>query len=274
MSKTILITGCSSGIGYDAAHGLREHGWRVFASCRKHDDCERLKSEGFDSPLVDYQNPASIDKGLAETLEATSGKLAAVFNNGAFASPGLVEDLPTDALRAIFEANFFGWHELTRKVIPIMRKQGYGRIVQCSSILGFITLPWRGAYNSTKFALEGLSDTLRIEMRGTGIKVILIEPGPITSKIRRNSIPHLERWIDHESSARSGEYQNLIYRLHKESVPDKFELPASAVTKKLIPALESPRPRPRYYVTTPTYTFGILKRMLPTRILDWLLGKV
>ena len=274
MKKTILITGCSSGIGYDAAYGLRERGWRVFASCRKQDDCERLKSEGFDSPLLDYQNLASIDRGLAETLEATDGTLDAVFNNGAFASPGLVEDLPTDALRAIFEANFFGWHELTRKVIPIMRKQCHGRIVQCSSILGFITLPWRGAYNSTKFALEGLSDTLRIEMRGTGIKVILIEPGPITSKIRQNSIPHFERWIDHETSSRSSEYQNLIYRLHKDTEPDKFELPASAVTKKLIHALESPKPRPRYYVTTPTYMFGILKRMLPTRILDWLLSKV
>ena len=273
-AKTILITGCSSGIGYDAAHGLRAHGWRVFAACRKADDCDRLKAEGFDSPQIDYQDPDSIQTGLAEVLEATGGTLDALFNNGAFANPGAVEDLPTDALRALFEANFFGWHELTRAVIPVMRAQGAGRIVQCSSVLGFVTLPWRGAYNSAKFALEGLSDTLRIEMRGTGIEVILIEPGPVTSKIRENAIPHFERWIDWEASPRAEQYRHqLLKRLYESSGPDTFELPASAVTKKLIHAVDSNRPRARYYVTTPTYLMGMARRILPTRALDWLLSK-
>jgi NAD(P)-dependent dehydrogenase (short-subunit alcohol dehydrogenase family) len=273
-AKTILITGCSSGIGYDAAHGLRDRGWRVFASCRKAQDCDRLQAEGFDSPRIDYQDRDSIRTGLAEVLETTGGTLDALFNNGAFANPGAVEDLPTDALRAIFEANFFGWHELTRAVIPVMRAQGAGRIVQCSSVLGFVTMPWRGAYNSTKFALEGLSDTLRIEMRGTGVEVILIEPGPVTSKIRENAIPHFERWIDWEASPRARQYRDqLLKRLYESSGPDTFELPASAVTKKLIHAVEANRPRPRYYVTTPTYLMGAARRVLPTRALDWLLSK-
>ncbi len=273
-AKSILITGCSSGIGHAAAHGLRAHGWRVFASCRKPEDCARLQSEGFDSPLIDYADSVSIAAGLAEVLEATGGRLDALFNNGAFACPGLVEDLPTDALRTIFETNFFGWHDLTRRVIPVMRAQGHGRIVQCSSVLGFVTLPWRGAYNSTKFALEGLNDTLRIEMTGTGIHVALIEPGPVTSKIRQNAIPHFERWIDWEKSPRAEDYRaGLQKRLYEDRGPDMFELPALAVTKKLIHAVEARRPRARYYVTTPTHLMGALKRLLPTRALDWVLAR-
>ncbi len=272
--KSILITGCSSGIGYAAAHGLRDAGWRVFAACRKSEDCARLISAGFESPRIDYADTATIAAGVAEVLEATGGQLHALFNNGAFGTPGAVEDLPTDALRAIFEANFFGWHDLTRRVIPVMRAQGHGRIVQCSSVLGFVTMPWRAAYNSTKFALEGLTDTMRIEMRDTPIHIILIEPGPVTSRIRANSIPHFERWIDWESSPRAEQYRvRLRKRLYEDSGPDRFELPAEAVVKKLRHALESPRPRPRYFVTTPTYVMATLRRLLPTRALDWVLSK-
>ncbi|MEM5522139.1 SDR family oxidoreductase [Sulfitobacter sp. AS59] len=272
--KSILITGCSSGIGYAAAHGLRARGWRVFASCRQQADCDRLTAEGFDSPLLDYTDTASIHAALEHVLGATGGTLDALYNNGAHATPGAVEDLPTDALRDIFESNFFGWHELTRAVLPIMRTQGHGRIVQCSSVLGLVTMPWRGAYNATKFALEGLTDTLRIEMRDTPIHVILIEPGPVTSKIRANSIPYFERWIDWEASPRRDQYESkLRKRLYASSGPDTFELPPEAVVKKLVHALEAPKPRPRYYVTTPTYISGFLRRILPTRALDWVLAR-
>ncbi|NSX55629.1 SDR family oxidoreductase [Parasulfitobacter algicola] len=274
MTKSILITGCSSGIGYDAAHGLKAHGWRVFASCRKQVDCDRLREEGLETVLIDYADEKTIKPALERVLNATGGRLEALFNNGAYACPGAVEDLPRDALRAIFEANVFGWHDLTRAVIPVMRKQGEGRIVNCSSVLGFVAAPWRGAYNSTKFALEGLTDTLRVEMRDTPIHISLIEPGPITTKFRINAIGHFEKWIDWENSARADQYRNkLIKRLYKENTPDKFELPPSAVTKKLIYALEAPRPRARYYVTTPTYAMGIARRILPTSGLDWLLSK-
>lgn len=272
--RTILITGCSSGIGYAAAHALRERGWRVFASCRQSRDCERLAAEGFDAPQLDYTDASSIAAAVDHVLEQTGGTLDALYNNGAHATPGAVEDLPTDALREIFESNFFGWHELTRKIIPVMRAQGHGRIIQCSSVLGLVTMPWRGAYNSTKFALEGLTDTLRIELRDTPIHVTLIEPGPITSNIRANSIPHFERWIDWKSSARKAQYESaLLDRLYTARGPDRFELPPQAVVDKLVHALEADRPRPRYYVTTPTRISGILKRILPTRALDWVLSR-
>lgn len=274
MQKSILITGCSSGIGYDAAHGMRTAGWRVFAACRKQEDCARLQSEGFDSPLIDYADTASIQSGLADVLAATGGTLDALFNNGAYALPGAVEDLPREGLRDIFECNLFGVHDLTRAVIPVMRAQGHGRIINCSSVLGLVTMKWRGAYSATKFAMEGLSDTLRLEMRGTGIEIILIEPGPITSDIRRNSIPHFERWIDWKNSARRGEYETgLLDRLYQDRGPDTFELPADTVTRKLLHACEAPRPKPRYYVTTPTYIMGALRRILSTRALDWLVAK-
>ncbi|MGJ8622911.1 MAG: SDR family oxidoreductase [Yoonia sp.] len=271
--KSILITGASSGIGYDAAHGLRAAGWRVFASCRKPEDCKRLQSEGFESPLIDYTDADSIVNGLAETLEATGGTLDALYNNGAYACPGAVEDLPIGALREIFETNLFGWHELTRLVIPVMRAQGHGRIVNCSSVLGFVGFKFRGAYVATKYALEGLTDVLRLELADTGIKVCLIEPGPITSQFRHNAVPHFERWIDWENSARRDAYRAELERLYTETGPARFELPASAVTKKLLHAVNAARPKPRYYVTQPTYLMGILKRILSTRALDAILLK-
>ncbi|MEO0937931.1 MAG: SDR family NAD(P)-dependent oxidoreductase [Pseudomonadota bacterium] len=274
MEKSVLITGTSSGIGYAAAHGLRARGWRVFASCRKAEDCARLAAEGFEAPRIDYQDAASIEAGVAEVLEATGGTLHALYNNGAFACPGAVEDLPTDALRSVFEANFFGWHSLTRAVIPVMRAQGHGRIVQCSSVLGFVTMPWRGAYNASKHALEGLTDTLRIEMRDTPIHIVTIQPGPITAKIRENSIAHFERWIDWKASPRKAQYEaRLRKRLYEARGPDMFELPPEAVVRKLVHALESPRPRPRYFVTTATYIMAALRRALPSRALDWVLAK-
>ena len=230
-----------------------------------------MRSEGFESPRIDYADAESIVNGLAETLEATGGTLNALFNNGAFACPGAVEDLPVGALREIFEANVFGYHELTRLVIPVMRAQGHGRIINNSSVLGLIAMRWRGAYVATKFALEGLTDVLRIEMSDTPIKVILIEPGPVTSDIRQNAIPHFEKWIDWNGSARRDQYDELRDRLYTDNGPDKFELPASAVTKKLLHAVETARPKPRYYVTTPTYLMGFLRRILPTRLLDALI---
>ena len=273
MAKSILITGCSSGIGLDAARGLRARGWRVFASCRQQADCDRLSAEGFDSPRLDYADEACITSALAQVLDSTGGTLDALYNNGAFACPGAVEDLPRGALREIFETNLFGIHDLTRLVIPVMRVQGHGRIVNCSSVLGLVGMKWRGAYVSTKFALEGLTDVLRIEMRGTGISVCLIEPGPITSRIRANAIPHFEKWIHTQNTSLGALFQTRRGRLYENGGPDRFELPADAVTKKLVHALESRRPRPRYYVTTPTYLMGILRRILPTSTLDWLIAK-
>ncbi|MFQ5566554.1 MAG: SDR family NAD(P)-dependent oxidoreductase [Paracoccaceae bacterium] len=268
--RTILITGCSSGIGHHLAHALKGRGWRVLASCRKEADCARLQSEGLESFRLDYEHAASIEAGFAEAMTRTGGRLDALFNNGAYALPGAVEDVPDAALRQIFEANFFGWHSLTRRAIPVMRAQGHGRIVMNSSVLGLTAVRIRGAYIATKYALEGYTDTLRLELDGTGIKVILLEPGPIRTRFRINAQAHYERWIDRENSPWARVYREVVEpRLYADgSARDPFELGCEATTAKLIHALESRRPRPRYYVTTATYIVGIMRRLLPTRMLD------
>lgn len=267
--RSILITGCSSGIGYASACILQERGWQVFATCRKEADCLRLEGEGLRSFRLDYEDPPSIEAGFAQALEEAKGRLDAVFNNGAYGIPGAVEDLPTEALRAIFEANFFGWHDLARRALPVMRAQGHGRLIQNSSVLGFVTLKWRGAYNATKHAVEGLSDTLRLELRGTPIHVILIEPGPIDTKIRINSYPQFQKWIDWRNSPNEAQYRAaVIPRLQAKSIKTPFELQPEAVVVKLIHALEARHPRPRYYVTTPTYFMGAARRLLSTRLMD------
>jgi NAD(P)-dependent dehydrogenase (short-subunit alcohol dehydrogenase family) len=272
--RSILITGCSSGIGLDAARTLHARGWRVFATCRQAADCDRLQGEGLESFQLDYADEASIAAAVDEVTSRTGGTLDALFNNGAFACPGAVEDLPRGALSEIFETNLFGYHDLTRRLIPVMRAQGHGRIINCSSVLGLVGMTWRGAYVATKFAMEGLTDVLRIEMNGTGIDVILIEPGPIATQIRENAVPHFEKWVDWENSARREQYVSLRGRLYDKKVKkDTFELGPEAVTAKLIRALEARRPKPRYYVTTPTYMMGFARRILPTRALDWLIAK-
>lgn len=271
--RTILITGCSSGIGLDAARRLAQHGWRVFAACRQPEDCARLQAEGLESPRIDYEDPASIEAGMAEVLDATGGRLDALFNNGAYAIPGPLEDVPAPALRAILEANVIGWHDLTRRAIPVMRAQGAGRIVNCSSVLGFTPAKWRGAYVASKFALEGMTDVLRLEMAGTGIHVVLIQPGPIDTPFRENAVRQFEKWIDWEGSPRADDYRaTLLDRLYKGA--EMRSWPASAVTEALIRALDAPRPRARYPVTTPTRAAAVMRRALGGRLLDRVLDRL
>jgi len=269
--RSILITGCSSGIGEAAAHALRERGWRVFATARGAADVTRMAEAGFEALRLDLADSESIVRAVNDVLERTGGRLDALFNNGAYGQPGAVEDLSRAVLREQFETNLFGTHELTCRVIPVMRAQGHGRIVHNSSILGFAALPYRGAYNSSKFALEGLADTMRLELRGSGIALSLIEPGPIASRFRNNAFAAYERNIDPENSAHSKTYRALERRLRGEAGKTPFTLPADAVVAKLIHALESKRPKPRYYVTFPTWLFGCLKRVLSSRAMDWAL---
>lgn len=271
--KTILITGSSTGIGYCVAKALQQRGYRVFASARQQEDVTRLQNEGLESLQLDLDDSSSIQNAVAEVLERTNGELYALFNNGAFGLPAAVEDLTREALRAQFETNLFGWLELTNLVLPAMRKQGFGRIIQNSSVLGFVALPFRGAYNSSKYALEGLSDTLRLELRGTGIHVSLIEPGPILSQFRKNSIKALGKYIDIEKSIHRDKYLHQLERLNVEGPAVPFTLPPEAVLKKVIHALESPKPKTRYFVTFPTYLFGFLKRIFSDRMMDSMLGK-
>ena len=270
--RTILITGCSSGIGLASAHMMAARGWRVFATCRKETDCERLRSMGLESFRLDYEDPPSIASGFDMTMERCDGRLDALFNNGAYAIPGMVEDLTPDALRAIFEANFFGWHDLVHRALPGMRARGSGRIVQNSSVLGFVSLTLRGAYVASKFAIEGLTDTLRLELRGTGVHVVLIEPGPIATKFGENAMEQFQKWVDLERSEHRERYERQLLQ-RASGRPTFGTLPAEAVAAKLVLAVERPVPRPRYYVTTPTYILGALRRVLSTRALDAVLAR-
>jgi NAD(P)-dependent dehydrogenase (short-subunit alcohol dehydrogenase family) len=271
---SILITGCSSGIGLCVARGLRSRGWRVFASARKPEDVARLAGEGLESLQLDLDDSASISAAVDEVLLRTQGTLDALFNNGAYGQPGAVEDLTRKVLRMQFETNLFGWHELTRLVLPAMRRQGHGRIIQHSSVLGFVALRYRGAYNASKYALEGLTDTLRLELRDSNIHVSLIDTGPVTSRFRENAHAALLHNIDRDNSVHREHYARVIKRLTTQGAVVPFTLPPEAVLKKVVHALESRKPRPRYYVTFPTYLFAFLKRILSQRALDWILYKI
>jgi len=271
--RTILITGCSSGIGHHAAHGLKERGWRVFAAARKDADVARLAGEGLDSVQLDYADAASIAAAVDRVLGETGGRLDALFNNGGYAQAGALEDLDTGLLRAQFEANLFGWHDLTRRVIPTMRKAGSGRIVFCSSILGLVAARYRGAYVASKHALEGYADTLRVELHGSGIAVVLIEPGPITSNFRLNAIDNIHRTIDIDRSVHRDAYRRDLSGREEGHTSDPFRRGPEAVLRKLVHALDSPKPRPRYPVTIPAHIGAFLDRVLPTRTMDRIVGR-
>ena len=270
-ARPVLITGCSSGIGLCVAEGLQSRGYRVFASARKAGDVQALGERGLRALQLDLMDSDSIGAAVESVLEQTDGVLYGLFNNGAYGQPGAVEDLSRRVLREQFETNLFGWHELTCQVLPVMRRQQQGRIIQNSSVLGLVAMCYRGAYNASKFALEGLSDTLRMELAGTGIHVSLIEPGPITSRFRENAYAAFKRNIDVSASAHRRYYGKVEKRLAADGTNDPFTLPADAVLAKVVHALESPRPKARYYVTAPTHAFGVLRRLLPTPWLDRLL---
>ena len=272
--RNVIITGCSSGIGRCVAEGLKQRGYRVFATARKKCDVDALIESGFESVQLDLANSASIHSAFVTIIDKAEGEIYALFNNGAYGQPGAVEDLSRDVLRQQFEVNLFGAHELTNLVLPVMRKQGYGRIIQNSSVLGFVALQFRGAYNMSKYALEGLTDTLRLELMGTNIHISLIEPGPIESRFRKNALVAFEDNISVENSPFENAYKKLVERLKAEGPVVPFTLGPEAVLDKVIHALESKKPKPRYYVTFPTYLFGTLKRVLSARVMDKVLKKV
>lgn len=260
---TIIVTGCSSGIGAYCARALQAEGWHVFATVRKPSDLAPLEKDGIDALLMDYTDADSISALVAAVCERTGRRIDALFNNGAYGQPGAVEDLTTDVLRQQFETNVFGWHELTRQVVPLMRERGQGRIVQCSSILGLLPYRWRGAYTASKYALEGLSVTLRMELDGSGIHVSLIEPGPIDSRFTANALAQIEKNIDLENSVHSVEYRRQLARLNGSGPINRHKLGPDAVYKVLKHALTAKRPRPHYLVTKPAKQGAFLKRLLP-----------
>ncbi|KYN26079.1 oxidoreductase [Vibrio cidicii] len=273
MTKSVLITGCSSGIGYVCAHALQAQGFKVIASCRKEEDVIRLRQEGLTCIQLDLADSQSITRGVEQTLALTNGELYGLFNNGAYGQPGALEDLPTDALREQFESNFFGWHQLVREVLPVMRQQNEGRIIQNSSVLGFAAMKYRGAYNASKFAIEGWTDTLRLELYGSNIHIALLEPGPIETRFRQNALAAFMKWIDIENSPHKEHYLAQRSRLENETSSNRFVLPAQSCVAPVLHALTSSKPKIRYRVTTPTILFAYLKRLFPARWMDEILRR-
>jgi NAD(P)-dependent dehydrogenase (short-subunit alcohol dehydrogenase family) len=271
--STILITGCSSGIGHHCAHQLHKLGYTVIATCRKAEDVVRLQQQGLTCLQLDLVSSDSIQDALKQALELGGGRIDALFNNGAFGLPGAVEDLSRDAMLHQFQTNVFGTQELTNTVVKIMRRQGHGKILYNSSILGFAAMPYRGAYNASKFAIEGFADTLRLELKHERIQVSLIEPGPILSDFRKNAFIQFKRWIPMQDSDHQAQYQSMIERLETVGPSAPFTLGPEAVTQCVIHALQSPQARIRYRVTLPTQAFALFKRLLPGRLLDLLLIK-
>lgn len=271
--RSIIVTGASSGIGAHCARALKTEGWRVFATARKPEDIAALEADGIEAFYLDYSEAASIEALVASVLERTGGKLDALFNNGAYAQPGAVEDLAVAVLKEQFEANFFGWHDLTRRLVPVMRRQGHGRIVHCSSILGLTPVRFRGAYSASKHALEALMLCQRQELAGSGVHVSLIEPGPVTSKIASNGLAWFLKNIYHENSVHRADYQAQLERLRAGGSQSRLKPGPEVVHKALHHALLSRRPRPHYVVTVPARIGVVLKRILPSSMLYRLLAK-
>jgi len=268
--RTILITGCSSGIGEACARGMKARGWRVFATARKKEDLDRLAAEGFEVVALDYADRQAVALCAERIADLAGGRLDALFNNGAYGQPGAVEDLRRDVLEAQFAANVFGWHQLTQACLPLFRANGGGRIVHCSSVLGLVALKWRGAYNASKFAIEALADTQRLELRGSNIFVSLIEPGPIRSRFVEHALEAFNRNIDEGRSPYAVAYVRQRQRLGRGG-SSRFKLGPEAVLAKLVHAAESPRPRARYRVTWPTTAMALARRLLPQRLHDYMM---
>lgn len=270
--RTIIVTGASSGIGAYCARALARDGWRVFATARAAADLDALRLDGLEAFYLDYRDPASIARLVDDVMTLTGGRLDALYNNGAHAQAGAVEDLPVEALREQFEANVFGWHDLTRRIVPVMRRQGHGRIVQCSSILGLTPVKWRGAYAASKHALEGLSLCMRAELEGSGVHVSLIEPGPIESRIAANGLHWFEKNIDWRNSVHRAAYEPQLARLRAGGSKSRLKLGPEAVYVALGHALNAASPRPHYPVTLPARIGVVLKRLLPARLFYRLLA--
>lgn len=269
--KTVLITGATSGIGLASARRMQALGWRVLATARTAEGVQMLsRTHGFDSLTLELAQSTSIADCADRALDISRGRIDAVFNNAAYGQIGAVEDVRVEDLRRQFEINVFGAHDLTRRLIPSMRHNGGGRIVQCSSVLGLVSGPYRGAYAASKFALEALSDAMRLELADANIFVSLIEPGPIRTKFLASALANFRRTVDWEASPHAEVYRRRLQDLETGG-NQRFKLEPEAVAAKLELALTSQTPKPRYFVTTPTYLADVMRRVLPTRLQDRLL---
>jgi short-subunit dehydrogenase len=274
MKTSVLITGCASGIGLYAAQALLQRGYRVFATARREEDVAKLKHLGLEALQLDVNCSHSIQTALTQVLACTGGTLDVLFNNAGYGQPGAIEDLQRQHIEQQFQTNVYGLMELCSAVVPIMRKQGRGRIINNSSLLGLVAMPYRGVYAASKFAVEGLCDALRQELYGSGIKVILLEPGPIQTNFRNHAYKAYTQAVDEKASQHQHAYQKMAAYYRERQGHGWLTQSPAAVSRKLIKAIESKRPRARYYIGLPTYLLAFARRLLPTWALDYVLRKI
>ncbi len=271
-ARTVLITGCSSGIGATTAIHLRDRGWRVAPTARKPEDLERLRSDGFDPISLDVQSPEAVERAIETATRMFPEGIGALVNNAGFGQPGAIEDITRDELRRQFEVNVIGVHDLTRHLLPAMIGQGYGRIVNIGSILGLYALPFIGAYSASKFALEALTDALRAEMSGTGLGVSLIGPGPIRSSFRDNAASLTDGSVAGRVSRFDALYERGTRTVKEGKAYSRGTLAPLAVAKKIEHALTSRRPRGRYSVTTQALICEQALRVMPRSVMQAILA--
>ncbi len=270
-NRSVLITGCSTGIGAAAAQLLKQRGWTVVPTARQPEDLDRLREQGFEPVAMDMADPSSIESGVAAALSLCGGSMGALVNNAGFGQSGALEDLKREHIRYQFEVNVFGLQDLTNRLIPIFRKQGFGRIVHISSVVGRISIPFLGCYSASKFAVEALADAQRVELAGSGIGIILVEPGPIITEFRRTAARRASETLDFENSQNASFYQEeLQRRAESQKQPNWINKTPNDVARKIVHALESPRPRRRYAITIPAYAGEWLRRFAHPAWLDWL----
>ncbi len=267
----VFITGTSSGIGYAAALHMKNCGWRVFSGARKSEDLERLAEEGFEAVSVDLARSDSVQEAADKVLRECDGNLAGLVNNAGYGQPGALEDLDREQMRRQFEVNVLGLQELTNAVLPSMIQQGSGRIVHISSVVGRVSLPFMGIYSASKFAVEALADAQRVELTGTGVRVSLVEPGPIHTQFSKNALGSVNDGIPSDTSRFADLYRRELARRGGQREYRPFSLPPEAVAKKIEHALTARRPRRRYAVTLPAHLGSWMSRLAPDALLDAIL---
>ena len=272
-SKTVLVTGCSSGIGEATANYLRGEGWDVFPTARSEFDLEKLRSLGFEALSLDLCDSNSIKDCVSRLLRQCPAGIGAIVNNAGIAIPGAIEDLTREDLKMQFEVNVFGLHELTNRLIPTMRDQGWGRIVNISSIYGVLTAPMLGGYCASKYALEALSNAQRMALFGSGVGLSLVEPGPIVSCFRRNAYESLKNRVTAEHHFYTGYDKFLRRKLVDPQRKTRFMQSPQQVAKKVLHAITSDNPRQRYLVTLPAYAGYFMARILPGPAIDCVMKK-
>ncbi len=267
-SKAVLITGCSTGIGRATAELLAGDGWKVYATARNVDSIADLTNAGCELLALDVTDEASM-RAAVDQIESTEGSVGVLINNAGYSQSGAVEDVPIDVVRRQFETNVFGLVRLTQLVLPGMRKHGWGKVVNISSMGGKLTFPGGGYYHGTKHALEAISDALRFEVKGFGIDVIVIEPGLITTEFGRRAVSSIDDEVRDdgpyaEFNAAVAEMTGSAY----DSALAKLGGPPEVVAKKIKKAITARRPKTRYKVTASAKLAMAQRRLLTDKMWD------